>query len=102
MSFRDAVFKRDQNKCRVCGKKSQLDAHHITDRHEMSNGGYVAENGIALCPDCHKSAETFHATGTAHPGFSPEDLYWLIGSSKEHAEVASCKLAKIKYSRMRP
>jgi hypothetical protein len=54
--------------------------------------GYVAENGIALCPDCHKNAEVFHATGTTHPGFSPEDLYRLIGSSKSQAEVASRQL----------
>lgn len=26
-----------------------LDAHHITDRNEMPNGGYVPENGISLC-----------------------------------------------------
>lgn len=27
--FRDAVFKRDGYKCRVCGNSGQLDAHHI-------------------------------------------------------------------------
>lgn len=49
--FRDAVFKRDGYKCRVCGNSGQLDAHHIIDRTEMPSGGYVKENGICLCPE---------------------------------------------------
>lgn len=38
-AFREGVFARDNHKCRICGKSEdvgcQLDAHHITDRHEM-------------------------------------------------------------------
>lgn len=83
-------------KCRVCRKPqttlSPLDAHHITDRNEMPNGGYVKENGISLCPICHIRAENFHRTGTALPGYSPDELYKLIGSSKEKARAASLKL----------
>ena len=44
------VFVRDGYACRTCGFAStprraedELDAHHITDRNEMPNGGYVAE-----------------------------------------------------------
>ena len=71
-----------------------LDAHHITDRNDMPNGGYVEENGISLCHDaCHLLAEAYHQTGTAHPGFSPTDLYTKIGSSYEEACRASVKLA---------
>jgi 5-methylcytosine-specific restriction endonuclease McrA len=89
--FRDSVFDRDGNRCRVCGwsvqtAELQLDAHHITDRNLMPNGGYVAANGISLCPSCHQKAEAFHDTGTALPGWSPEDLYQRIGSSRERAE----------------
>lgn len=63
-----------------------LDAHHITDRNDMPNGGYVAENGISLCDaGCHVLAEVYHQTGTAHPGFAPADLYAQIGSSYEEA-----------------
>ncbi len=94
--FRDAVFKRDGNKCRCCGWSLfqdgvQLDAHHITDRNLLSNGGYVKENGISLCPGCHEKAEVFHSTGTALPGWSPDDLYAKIGSSRELAEAISKK-----------
>jgi rubredoxin len=71
--FREAVFARDGYKCRMCGWKqdpAQLDAHHITDRNELLNGGYVKENGISLCPPCHVKAEEFHSTGTAAAGYA--------------------------------
>lgn len=90
-----AVFNRDK-KCRTCGagwKMSgpRFDAHHITDRSKMPNGGYVLENGIFLCPECHLKAEKFHASGYQEyePGFHPDDLYKLIGSSHEKAVKAS-------------
>ena len=97
--FRDACYKRDGFRCAVCNMKSskdkaeeELDAHHITDRKEMPNGGYVKENGISLCPACHEKAEVFHSTGTPHPGYSVEDLYKKINSSYEKAVEASKEL----------
>ena len=40
--FRNSVFKRDNFKCAIvgCSISDNLDAHHITDRNEMVNGGY--------------------------------------------------------------
>jgi hypothetical protein len=70
----------------------ELDAHHITDRTLMPNGGYVKENGISLCPTCHEKAEVFHSTGTALEGWAPEDLYKKVGSSYELAVEASERL----------
>jgi len=97
--FRDICHKRDGYKCVMCGKISskdkadeELDVHHITDRHQMPNGGYVKENGISLCDDCHQKAESFHATGIALEGFHPEDLYKKINSNYEIAVKASEKL----------
>jgi 5-methylcytosine-specific restriction endonuclease McrA len=90
--FRDAVFERDGHACRKCGAKDcELDAHHITDRHDMPNGGYVVENGISLCETCHALAEVWHASGQSHfeVGFHPDDLYVLIGSSWKKAWEAS-------------
>ncbi len=92
--FRNAVFKRDGYKCRVCSNKPAsneigLDAHHIIDRNLLPNGGYVKENGISLCAECHIKAEIYHSTGTALDGFSPDDLYQLISSSYEIAYKAS-------------
>ncbi len=60
----------------------------------MPNGGYVKENGISLCSKCHLYAEQFHITkGLAGMmGYLPDDLYKLIGSSKEKAVATSEKL----------
>lgn len=90
--FRDAVFKRDNNLCKVCSGPHPLDAHHITDRNLMPNGGYVVKNGISLCATCHELAEVFHEIGEAYPGFSPEELYKMIGSSYDEAYVESLTL----------
>jgi 5-methylcytosine-specific restriction endonuclease McrA len=95
--FRQQVLDRDGHKCRCCGVvppggDDALDAHHITDRTLIPNGGYVKENGISVCPDCHLKAEQFHITGTGLPSYSPHDLYTLIGSSVEKAYDAARKL----------
>ena len=94
-AFRDGCFRRDGYRCVCCGFQSsperaeqELDAHHITDRNEMPNGGYVKENGATLCKvgnDCHLKAEQYHLTGSAEPGYAPQDLYAKIGSSHKKA-----------------
>jgi hypothetical protein len=66
-------------------EKLPLDAHHITDRSLMPFGGYVPQNGISLCPQCHELAELYHVTGVAHPGYSPSDLYAKVSSSYDWA-----------------
>lgn len=101
-NFKQSVLKRDKCTCRVCNKKytqdetdDMLDAHHITDRNEMPNGGYVVENGISVCKEkCHMRVEKYHISdGTEwEEGLHPNDLYKLIGSSKEKAIIASEKL----------
>ena len=93
-AFRDAVFKRDGNRCRFCSRTDDLDAHHITDRSEMPNGGYVKENGISLCPEHHMMAEQFHISEGKKwvDQMHPDDLYKLIGSSHEKAVLASERL----------
>jgi len=91
-AFRNAVFGRDGHKCVFCDVKTELDAHHITDRRDMPAGGYVVENGITLCPTHHKMAEEFHTHGEAKDGFWPEDLYTLIGTNHYEAYQASVEL----------
>lgn len=85
--FRAEVFQRDNFTCAFCDHREGLDAHHITDRHEMPNDGYVKENGISLCADHHAKAEIWHASGHKDffPGMHPNDLYAKIGSSYELA-----------------
>lgn len=122
-NFRESVFKRDGYKCAWCGNgpfeyepETELDAHHITDRSDMPNGGYVPENGISLCKNprglvmvdgddglsdveihsesCHMKAEKFHISDGKewNPGMHPNDLYKLINSSYEEAVAASKRL----------
>jgi HNH endonuclease len=100
-AFRRAVFTRASSTCECCGIAGvdrqaataedviALDAHHITDRNTMPNGGYVKENGISVCDTCHQKAEEFHATGVAREGYAPEDLYAIIGSSYEQAYLSA-------------
>jgi len=101
-NFRNVCLKRDKLACKTCDKKVSsikeaekiFDVHHITDRHIMPNGGYVLENGITLCHVCHLKAEQFHATGIPAVGFSIDELYKIINSSLEEAQIASQKIKK--------
>ena len=89
--FFNRVHERDRV-CRVCGDpKGKLDAHHITDRHKMPNGGYVPENGILLCEKCHKLAEE-HMNDEIVAHYTPRWFYNMINSSHEKAYDASLKL----------
>lgn len=83
--FNEDCLKRDKNKCVFCSEDMDLDVHHITDRHEMPNGGYVASNGITVCEHHHLMCEEYHATGIAKHGYHPSDLYAKIGSNYNQA-----------------
>lgn len=78
--FRNAVFTRDGHKCKFCDETENLDAHHITDRNEMPDGGYEKENGITLCGRHHRQAEEYHINHGEKwvEGFHPDDLYEAI------------------------
>lgn len=90
--FNHIVFSRDANQCRYPGcTERAVDAHHITDRHEMPNGGYVLSNGISLCSCHHWEAEEFHRT-RGKSGLTPDYFYALIGSSFNKAYEDSEKL----------
>ena len=86
LAFNEAVFSRDNFTCTFCSETSDLDAHHITDRHLMPAGGYVKENGITLCSVHHYEAEM------AVEGMQATILYDRIGSSYEEALRASERL----------
>lgn len=92
--FRESVFARDGHKCVFCDITEDLDAHHITDRSLMPNGGYVKENGVSLCHVHHLDAEKFHITNGKDwvAGMHPDDLYEIINSSYDAAFAASERL----------
>lgn len=99
-AFRNAVFKRDNFTCRVCKKRwkpedadpslGRINAHHITDRNDMPNGGYVVENGVTVCDgdrdSCHMRCERGEIT--------KEYLYLVISSSYDKALKQSEKLSE--------
>ena len=103
--FRNDVFERDNYKCVICGKSDvKLDAHHITNRKLIINGGYVKENGITLCDTwngCHFKAEQFNCgytekyiietKGDYLIEFTSENLYKKTNSSYELAYKKSEK-----------
>jgi rubrerythrin len=96
--FRDECLARDKYRCIKCGTVPNQDAddfgleiHHIVERFRFVNGGYVLENGASLCPPCHLKAEQFYVSGVPCPGFSPKELYEIIGSSRELAVKADCE-----------
>jgi len=99
-AFRRACFERAGYRCEVCGDDARgeehLDAHHITDRHELPAGGYVEANGITLCPSCHELAEVYHQRQGWDwaPGYHPNALYFRIGSSYERAKAQSLRLER--------
>jgi predicted HNH restriction endonuclease len=48
-----AVIRHYGNECRKCGwNKARCDAHHRTPR--SAGGANTIENGIVLCPNCHR------------------------------------------------
>ena len=90
--FNEKCLERDGHKCVFCNVDTDLDVHHITDRHEMPNGGYAISNGITVCETHHLMCEEHHRTGHAVVGFHPDDLYAKIGSSKSKAYIDSQNL----------
>ena len=115
-NFRKSVFERDKYTCQICGhaysekdsepSKGIINAHHIIDRNELQNGGYVKENGITVCDEngmfqgevsCHMIVEQWHMTGgdikRVEEQYRPDNLYRIIKSS--HAEaIRKSKLGK--------
>jgi 5-methylcytosine-specific restriction endonuclease McrA len=85
--FNQDCLERDNHKCVFCPITEDLDVHHITDRHELENGGYVMSNGITLCSFHHLAVEEYHMTNgeSCSDGMWPDDLYKVINSSKEMA-----------------
>ena len=89
--FNEDCLERDGHKCVFCDVTEDLDVHHITDRHEMPNGGYVTSNGITLCKQHHMMAEEYHMSNgeKCTDGMFPIDLYVKIGSTYEIAIIDS-------------
>lgn len=55
--FRLDVLRRDNRKCQMpgCGRRNNLQVHHIQKWANASSLRYDQSNGITLCAYCHKS-----------------------------------------------
>lgn len=91
-AFRENVFARDDHTCVMCMQPA-VDAHHVTGRDDMPNGGYAIENSVSLCASCHVQAELYLNGKSGDPMYMPDELYRRIGSSYEIA-LAACDLLR--------
>ncbi len=57
--WRKAVFSSWGKKCALCGSENRVEAHHIKSRrHRVLR--HDIRNGIPLCGQCHRQADTQH------------------------------------------
>ena len=54
-SLKEIVKKRDNYRCYICGKETNLHVHHIIPRDE--GGKHIPRKSITLCGGCHRSIE---------------------------------------------
>lgn len=52
-AWRTAVYERDGYKCRDCGAKGDLNAHHVQPWALSLPSRFDVENGLTLCRECH-------------------------------------------------
>lgn len=58
--LRNQILERDGWKCQSCGRRDQLQLHHIV--HRSQSGPDCEENLIVVCNECHRS---FHSASRA-------------------------------------
>jgi hypothetical protein len=53
--MRDAVLHRDDNSCRVCKQREDLNVHHIKPRRKFDDiiDSHTLDNLVCLCRECH-------------------------------------------------
>ena len=56
-AFHTAVLARSGGRCVLCAAPA-TEAHHILERKLFADGGYVLNNGAAVCNPCHIRCET--------------------------------------------
>lgn len=57
--WRTKVFERDNYTCQECGKKGNLQVHHIKKFSKFKEHRFDLTNGLTLCLDCHKLTDNF-------------------------------------------
>ena len=57
--WRNNVFERDNYTCQKCGKKGDIEAHHIKEQCNYPELIFDINNGITLCRKCHKETDNY-------------------------------------------
>jgi len=57
--WRNAVLKKDNYMCVLCGRKDLLHTHHLESFWKNEELRFDIENGIAVCIDCHSDIHGF-------------------------------------------
>ena len=83
--FNESCLIRDGHMCKFCNEIDVLNVHHITNRHDMLNGGYATTNGITVCLDHHKECEDYLNGFSFDQTYCPNNLYEMIGSNYDQA-----------------
>jgi 5-methylcytosine-specific restriction endonuclease McrA len=53
-AWRKAVYARDRYRCRLCGGKGKLQAHHVKRWADHPELRFAVSNGVTLCKACHQ------------------------------------------------
>ena len=85
---RETVFSRDQYKCRICGKDTSLDIHHIIKR--INGGSHDIDNLITLCKSCHRAIEIGDLEFAVNKCFRNAKIYYS-GSSQKTVTIIECR-----------
>lgn len=78
-SERKEILDRDDNKCRICGNKDNLEVHHVIP--VANGGGKYSKNLCTLCSSCHFNIA--HNKDTYTISYSNQSEFWeeVIGDS---------------------
>lgn len=96
-----SVLERDDYKCRRCGSKEKLVAHHIVPWKESIELRFDANNGETLCRSCHMKHHYENAKKRFTKGITPwnKGLKGVSGGTKKgtkFTEEHKAKLSKAK------
>lgn len=66
ITWRKAVYARDNYTCQECGSSSDINAHHIKAWSHYPNLRFDVDNGVTLCFDCHAKKHPHIKFGKRH------------------------------------
>ena len=71
------VKKRDR-RCKACGTKKNLEAHHIYPKSLYPKRKYDLDNGVALCRNCHRESFLAYHAIFGYKGNIFKYRFWLL------------------------